>query len=922
MIDIEHLCPGCMHQRKYLSQSCPNCGYPNRQIHATGALPPLTILSGRYLLGCPVGKGGFGITYIAMNLPKEEIVAVKEFFPAELAIRDEESDAVLPASEDKALYFRTGLKSFCEEGRLLQLCADIPAIVSFREMLRENETAYLVMDYVQGISLRKYMKQHREPFAEDQALELMRPIMEALSAMHRRGILHRDISPENLILGEDQRLTLIDFGAAREFSTDEEENLTIILKRGYAPEEQYHSGSRQGPWTDLYAACAVLYHMMTNILPQEAAARVESDQLTPLRRLPGFTFRESTCAALEKGLQVDPTERYADIPALIKELYPAKRTDLSQISEEAEKAEFCEEAHEAESHETVPHKEHSAKAEENKELLKATATDELTNGQELAKKADTAKNSNSESAASQQQKEDLSVSTHTRKKKSRLLIPALLLICAIGIVLYLIPSVYTPGPSVSLSKAISNLDTALESGSSIDFPTAADQVFSHWCIAIQEEDREKIGTISEHITGWCQQMVDHFEELRIMERLIFEKQLQDESASDDANKRMQACGKLLNIAASAYANAPYDSIPDETTLTNAITSLFRTAFSAVERSDPAGVQSCRDELTLLRYLYMDIFTCESDIPTDSYKASASPTILENGLRNWMEEQMSPVQETYPAILDVEISDFWTDTFDGFFQNWIYHYFSSWNTSWNDKSTGEGFGRNSFNKVGRVAMIYLTDTINELDTMYQLLKNLNQNGVYNQDETVNSLKNILATGKYLGQSKHWYYIYDGSTLFPEFPKEGTDSPQVDNIMIVNDYGLYFGSIQDGMRNGTGMQFSYDAHHKYSIYVGEWKNNLPNGYGVKYSYLQDDGRAYCIGGNWTDGLEDGTMYIALDWVSPESLTDDRAHYQAKNGTRTTTGQTDDGRYIFADDGQGQVWYLYDPNEKFGTAFQYYN
>lgn len=403
MIDIEHLCPGCMHQRKYLSQSCPNCGYPNRQIHATGALPPLTILSGRYLLGCPVGKGGFGITYIAMDLPKEEIVAVKEFFPAELAIRDEESDAVLPASEDKALYFRTGLKSFCEEGRLLQLCADIPAIVSFREMLRENETAYLVMDYVQGISLRKYMKQHREPFAEDQALELMRPIMEALSAMHRRGILHRDISPENLILGEDQRLTLIDFGAAREFSTDEEENLTIILKRGYAPEEQYHSGSRQGPWTDLYAACAVLYHMMTNILPQEAAARVESDQLTPLRRLPGFTFRESTCAALEKGLQVDPAERYADIPALIKELYPAKRTDLSQISEEAEKAEFCEEAHEAESHETVPHKEHSAKTEKSNKLQKATAEDELTKGLEEAessKKATEKKSTEDELAAS------------------------------------------------------------------------------------------------------------------------------------------------------------------------------------------------------------------------------------------------------------------------------------------------------------------------------------------------------------------------------------------------------------------------------------------------------------------------------------------------------------------------------------------
>ena len=618
---------------------------------------------------------------------------------------------------------------------------------------------------------------------------------------------------------------------------------------------------------------------------------------------------------------------------------------MSQISKEAEKAEFREEAHEAESHETEPHKEHSVNAEKSNELLKKTAEDELTNRQELegkiepSKKADATKNSNNESAAStqaetllpeqqdisnkpktlsentevetsaktfsersasQQHKENISASTHTRKKKSWLLIPALLLICAIGIGLYLIPSIYTPGPSVSLSKAISNLDTALESGSSIDFPTAADQVFSHWCTAIQEDDKEKIGKISEHITGWCQQMVNHFEELRIMERLIFEKQLQDESASDDANERMQACGKLLNIAASAYANAPYDSIPDETMLTNTITSLFRTAFSAIERSDPAGVQSCRDELTLLRYLYMDIFTCESDIPTDSYKASASPTILENGLRNWLEEQMSPVQETYPAILDVEISDFWTDTFDGFFQNWIYHYFSSWN----DKSTGEGFGRNSFNKVGREAMIYLTDTIDELDTMYQLLKNLNQNGVYNQDETVNSLKNILATGKYLGQSKHWYYIYDGNTFFPEFPEGSKNNPQIDNIMIINDYGLYFGSVRNGKRYGNGIQFSYDdysSRKNYSIYIGEWKNNSPNGYGVKYSYLQDDGRAYCIGGNWTDGLENGTMYITLDWVSPESLTDDRAHYQAKNGIRTTAGQTDDGRYIFADDGQ---------------------
>lgn len=152
----------------------------------------------------------------------------------------------------------------------------------------------------------------------------MKPILTALAAMHQKGIIHRDISPENLILGPDQKLTLIDFGAAREFSRDEGENLTVILKRGYAPEEQYHSDSRQGPWSDLYAACAVLYHMLTGILPQEAAARAENDQLVPISRLNNLSLSASTCQALEKGLQVDPAER----------LRGYLRTDEGSVSEE------------------------------------------------------------------------------------------------------------------------------------------------------------------------------------------------------------------------------------------------------------------------------------------------------------------------------------------------------------------------------------------------------------------------------------------------------------------------------------------------------------------------------------------------------------------------------------------------------------
>lgn len=114
--------------------------------------------AGRYLLGCPLGKGGFGITYIAMDLPTEQTVAIKEFFPADLAVRDSDEEQVLPVNEEKALYFRTGMRSFSEEGRLLSLCASIPGIVPFREILQANGTAYLVMDYIPGLSMRKYMK--------------------------------------------------------------------------------------------------------------------------------------------------------------------------------------------------------------------------------------------------------------------------------------------------------------------------------------------------------------------------------------------------------------------------------------------------------------------------------------------------------------------------------------------------------------------------------------------------------------------------------------------------------------------------------------------------------------------------------------------------------------------------------------------
>ena len=320
MLDVNHLCPGCMGRWEDTEKPCPRCGFSWETAPAGGReLPIFTILAGRYLLGRRIGVGGFGITYLAMDLAEEQVTAIKEFFPASLASREGLEIAALPGEEGR--YFREGLRSFRKEADLLSRFTDVPGIVRYRDYVTENGTAYLVMDYIEGTNLRRYMRETGKTFTQEEALGLMRPILLAVDAMHRKNVLHRDISPENLIRKPDGTLTLIDFGAAREFSLDEEENLTVILKHGYAPEEQYHSGSRQGPWTDLYACCAVLYQMVSGIQPQDAAARAQKDALLTLDESEGVQVTERFARIIEKGMTIHATERYTSIRALMAELY-------------------------------------------------------------------------------------------------------------------------------------------------------------------------------------------------------------------------------------------------------------------------------------------------------------------------------------------------------------------------------------------------------------------------------------------------------------------------------------------------------------------------------------------------------------------------------------------------------------------------
>ena len=321
MVDVNRLCPGCMRLRREgeaPGSPCPHCGFvPGTKRGGSRALDPFTILAGRYLLGNAIGAGGFGMIYIALDLVKEERAAVKEFFPPSLARRNGEMAEALPGEEGR--YFREGVRSFRREAALLARFSHVPGIVRYRDFVEENGTAYLVMDYVDGPNLKLQMSRMEGPFSQEKALELMEPILMAVEQMHSCHVIHRDVSPENLILGPDGKLTLIDFGAAREFSGGDE-NLTVILKRGYAPEEQYHSGSKQGPWTDIYACCAVLYQMVSGILPQGADERRVRDQVKPLDEIPGLRVTEGFARAIEKGMTIHATERYASVESLMKDL--------------------------------------------------------------------------------------------------------------------------------------------------------------------------------------------------------------------------------------------------------------------------------------------------------------------------------------------------------------------------------------------------------------------------------------------------------------------------------------------------------------------------------------------------------------------------------------------------------------------------
>ena len=252
---------------------CPHCGYIVGT-HAEEAIhiEPGTLLYDRYIVGKVLGYGGFGVTYLGWDGKLEQKVAIKEYLPGEFSTRMPGQSQVTVFNGEKNEQFHDGLKKFVEEAKHLAKFQNEQGIVKIFDSFEENDTAYIIMEFLDGETLTEYLKREKT-IPEDVAVAMLMPVMESLQTVHEKGLLHRDIAPDNIFLTKSGEVKLIDFGASRYATTSHSRSLTVIIKPGYSPEEQYRSRGDQGPHTDVYAIASTLYKMITGKTPPDAMER-------------------------------------------------------------------------------------------------------------------------------------------------------------------------------------------------------------------------------------------------------------------------------------------------------------------------------------------------------------------------------------------------------------------------------------------------------------------------------------------------------------------------------------------------------------------------------------------------------------------------------------------------------------------------
>lgn len=338
-MNLKKICFGCMREKEQETGKCPYCGFDlNTYEYNNRWLRLGHILDGKYLLGKVIGEGGFGITYIGWDLNMEVRVAIKEYFPIGLAsreVRGTNQYTLVTLTGDKKESYEHGMEKFAAEAKSLAKFYHLEGIVAVKDFFFENETAYMVMEYVDGMTLRDYLRKKGGYLSVEETLHIFQPVIRSLETVHRENIIHRDISPDNIMITRSGESKLIDFGAARMSCKDQNHTFTIILKHGYAPPEQYQTKGYQGPWTDVYAVCATIYRAITGQLPPNAMDRLNQDELKTFEEAGSHVPSGMTDVIIRKGMALRVENRYQSM----EELYNALCLLKEQPKEETSKKE-------------------------------------------------------------------------------------------------------------------------------------------------------------------------------------------------------------------------------------------------------------------------------------------------------------------------------------------------------------------------------------------------------------------------------------------------------------------------------------------------------------------------------------------------------------------------------------------------------
>ena len=276
------------------------------------ALPEGSVLAGQYVIKKVLGQGGFGITYKATDHKTGGFVAVKEYFPDSMATRTK--SIVTPFTGERSEYFSYGKECFLKEAETLAQFIGNPNIVRIFSYFEENGTAYFVMEYIEGTSFDEFIKNHGGKISWNDTSRILVPIMDALGAVHSKGIVHRDVAPDNIYITSNGTVKLLDFGAARYSLGDKSRSLDVVLKHGYAPKEQYTRHGKQGPFTDVYALGATFYFALTGKRPPDSIDRIDDEELIPPSSL-GVKIPSEAEEAILTALNFQPANRFQTMDA-------------------------------------------------------------------------------------------------------------------------------------------------------------------------------------------------------------------------------------------------------------------------------------------------------------------------------------------------------------------------------------------------------------------------------------------------------------------------------------------------------------------------------------------------------------------------------------------------------------------------------